>query len=135
MKKTKFYMWKIISFSSSLEIKKMAAWRHFSTTSSDSSDLSSIASSTNSLTINRMQENDVHHSKQLKPLRRGTKRKKRDLIVLGVCCAVAVFLWLPSNVNGQLLLSTRDPRFYSREGDYNYQWPNPGDPEYRWVLF
>lgn len=31
--------------------------------------------------------------------------------------------------------STRDPRWYSREGDYNYQWPNPGDPEYRWELF
>lgn len=25
----------------------------------------------------------------------------------------------------------RDPRWYSREGDFNYQWPNPGDPEYR----
>lgn len=25
----------------------------------------------------------------------------------------------------------RDPRWYSREGDFNYKWPNPGDPEYR----
>lgn len=24
---------------------------------------------------------------------------------------------------------TRDPRWYSREGEY--PWPNPGDPEYR----
>lgn len=29
---------------------------------------------------------------------------------------------------------TRDPRWYSREGDYNYQWPNPGDPEYRYFF-
>lgn len=26
---------------------------------------------------------------------------------------------------------TRDPRFYSREGDFNYNPPNPGDPDYR----
>lgn len=25
---------------------------------------------------------------------------------------------------------TRDPRFYSREGDFNFKWPNPGDPDY-----
>lgn len=25
---------------------------------------------------------------------------------------------------------TRDPRFYSRPG-VDYQWPNPGDPDYR----
>lgn len=40
-----------------------------------------------------------------------------------------VFLILPSLINCQF--PTRDPRWYSREGDYNYQWPNPGDPEYR----
>lgn len=31
--------------------------------------------------------------------------------------------------------STHDPRWYSREGDFNYQWPNPGDPEYRYIFF
>lgn len=28
---------------------------------------------------------------------------------------------------------TRDPRWYSREGEYGYHWPNPGDPEYRYA--
>lgn len=32
---------------------------------------------------------------------------------------------------GQAQAVTRDPRFYSREGDYNFKWPNPGDPDYR----
>lgn len=40
-----------------------------------------------------------------------------------------VFLTLPCLIKCQY--PTRDPRWYSREGDYNYQWPNPGDPEYR----
>lgn len=35
-------------------------------------------------------------------------------------------------VNGQYH-TTRDPRWYSREGDYNYHLPNPGDPDYRYV--
>lgn len=26
---------------------------------------------------------------------------------------------------------TRDPKFYSREGDRSWPWPNPGDPDYR----
>lgn len=30
--------------------------------------------------------------------------------------------------------TTRDPRFYSREGVNDYFPPNPGDPDYRWVL-
>lgn len=29
--------------------------------------------------------------------------------------------------------TTRDPRFYSREGVHDYNPPSPGDPEYRWV--
>lgn len=45
--------------------------------------------------------------------------------------AVALLLcaWMACAANGQFV--TRDPRFYSREGDFNYKWPNPGDPEYR----
>lgn len=46
-------------------------------------------------------------------------------------CIFLVLLLLPYLSECQY--STRDPRWYSREGDYNYgyQWPNPGDPEYR----
>lgn len=41
-----------------------------------------------------------------------------------------IFLIIINNVKGQ----TRDPRFYSREGDRNFKWPNPGDPDYRYVI-
>lgn len=44
-----------------------------------------------------------------------------------ICLAFSI---LPCMIECQLY-PTRDPRWYSREGDYNYQWPNPGDPEYR----
>lgn len=37
------------------------------------------------------------------------------------------FAVLPCLIECQF--STRDPRWYSREGEY--PWPNPGDPEYR----
>lgn len=46
------------------------------------------------------------------------------VLALSVCVIL-----MPAITNGQAV--TRDPRFYSREGDYNYKWPNPGDPEYR----
>lgn len=60
---------------------------------------------------------------------KGFKRKKSVLAVNQTmwCCAIVIAL-LPIIV-GQY--STRDPRFYSREGDFNYKWPNPGDPDYR----
>lgn len=45
---------------------------------------------------------------------------------MGIVCVLCVLLPI---AYGQMV--TRDPRFYSREGDLNYQWPNPGDPEYR----
>ncbi|XP_055307526.1 neuroligin-like protein glit-1 [Sitodiplosis mosellana] len=44
-----------------------------------------------------------------------------------------VFLALPYLCECQY--PTRDPRWYRREGDYKYQWPNPGDPEYRTYTF
>lgn len=61
-----------------------------------------------------------------------TKGFKRKTSVFAVnqsmwWCAIVIAL-LPIIV-GQY--STRDPRFYSREGDFNYKWPNPGDPDYR----
>lgn len=45
-------------------------------------------------------------------------------------CISLVFLILPYLCECQYY-PTRDPRWYSREGDYNYQWPNPGDTDYR----
>lgn len=60
---------------------------------------------------------------------KGFKRKKSVFAVKRFtwCCTIVIAL-LPIVV-GQY--STRDPRFYSREGDLNYKWPNPGDPDYR----
>ncbi len=61
---------------------------------------------------------------------KGFKRKKSTFVVnhqIAWCCTIVIAL-LPIVV-GQW--TTRDPRFYSREGDYNYKWPNPGDPDYR----
>lgn len=57
------------------------------------------------------------------------RRKKSVHLVNEViwCCTIVIAL-LPI-VAGQY--TTRDPRFYSREGDYSYKWPNPGDPDYR----
>lgn len=61
---------------------------------------------------------------------KGFKRKKPYAAVNQIIwfCTIVIAL-LPIAV-GQYG-STRDPRFYSREGDLNYKWPNPGDPDYR----
>lgn len=45
-----------------------------------------------------------------------------------ILCAFVVLI-LPYLCECQF--TTRDPRWYSRQGDFNYQWPNPGDPDYR----
>lgn len=45
---------------------------------------------------------------------------------------VIILFVLPMLANGQIsIFSTRDPRYYNREGDFHYRWPNPGDPDYR----
>lgn len=71
-------------------------------------------------------DNETTHEPTTK---KGFKRKKSTVTVdrIVMCCTIVIAL-LPIVV-GQY--STRDPRFYSREGDYNYKWPNPGDPDYR----
>lgn len=49
--------------------------------------------------------------------------------VLLLCATVYVSL-----ASGQYH-TTRDPRWYSREGDYSYHLPNPGDPDYRYGFY
>uniref|UniRef100_A0A182TIQ4 Secreted protein n=1 Tax=Anopheles melas TaxID=34690 RepID=A0A182TIQ4_9DIPT len=49
------------------------------------------------------------------------------VVIVGVASLVGV-------CDGQYY-TTRDPRWYSREGDFNYKIPNPGDPEYRTYTF
>lgn len=66
--------------------------------------------------------------------------KKRKTIVAKVPAAKSheMYLWCIAIVLFTLpylsecqFYPTRDPRWYSREGDYNYPWPNPGDTDYR----
>ncbi|XP_055382109.1 neuroligin-4, Y-linked [Condylostylus longicornis] len=57
------------------------------------------------------------------------RKPKLNLIVF-VYCQYFIFIQHFNLVEAQLLLPTRDPRFYSREGvDFPVQ--NPGDPDYR----
>ncbi|XP_055594157.1 acetylcholinesterase isoform X2 [Uranotaenia lowii] len=61
-------------------------------------------------------------------------RKRRYVLDNGNCTLLSVQLigvtLLIVTVCGQFH-TTRDPRWYSREGDFNYHLPNPGDPDYR----
>ncbi|XP_055713537.1 cholinesterase [Phlebotomus papatasi] len=55
-----------------------------------------------------------------------SERWRGLLVLVGVICV------LPMGIRAQWdQYTTRDPRFYSRDGVYNYNPPNPGDPEYR----
>ncbi|XP_060666531.1 acetylcholinesterase [Drosophila nasuta] len=60
------------------------------------------------------------------------KVKYRDKLkcLCGILMVLAVLHTLPIEIEAQ----TRDPRFYSRVG-VDYQWPNPGDPDYRTYTF
>lgn len=60
---------------------------------------------------------------------KGFKRKKMFITVNRISWFCTIVIVLLPIVVGQY--TTRDPRFYSREGDFNYKWPNPGDPDYR----
>ncbi|XP_058446589.1 acetylcholinesterase isoform X1 [Malaya genurostris] len=48
-------------------------------------------------------------------------------------CAAFLLCYSTYGVGGQYH-TTRDPRWYSREGDYSYHLPNPGDPDYRSLI-
>ncbi|KRG02818.1 acetylcholinesterase [Drosophila mojavensis] len=60
------------------------------------------------------------------------KFKYRDKLKCLSIIALSIILLqsLPQSIDAQ----TRDPRFYSRVG-VDYQWPNPGDPDYRTYTF
>lgn len=46
-------------------------------------------------------------------------------------CMFIVFCFLLPRLIECQYSPHQDPRYYNREGDYSYHWPNPGDPEYR----
>uniref|UniRef100_A0AAG5DBH6 Carboxylesterase type B domain-containing protein n=1 Tax=Anopheles atroparvus TaxID=41427 RepID=A0AAG5DBH6_ANOAO len=54
---------------------------------------------------------------------------------LPVLLLVTVVAWSVVVPTAGQYHTTRDPRWYSREGDFNYKVPNPGDPEYRTYTF
>lgn len=55
--------------------------------------------------------------------------KYRDKLKISTMLVIAFCLVL-SNICG-IKAQTRDPRFFSRPGVNDYNWPNPGDPDYR----
>lgn len=74
--------------------------------------------------------------KRKKKIKYRDKMKFITAITLGLI--VVIINKLESYVGGRggngivgVLAQTRDPRFYSRVGVNDYQWPNPGDPDYR----
>jgi len=54
--------------------------------------------------------------------------KKSELIIYNLLLCLCIISYF-NCVTGQAI--TRDPRFYSREGVFDYNPPNPGDPDYR----
>lgn len=85
---------------------------------------------------------DDHYSENIKEQimksKSVLKKRRKTFNVYGVICnnnvqycLLVVFCFLlPKFIECQFQYP-HDPRFYSREGDHNYHWPNPGDPEYR----
>ena len=71
--------------------------------------------------------------------KRKKKIKYRDkmkfitaITTIGLIMALGLRLEMNDGSGGVgVWAQTRDPRFYSREGVNDYQWPNPGDPDYR----
>lgn len=60
-------------------------------------------------------------------------RDKMKCVCNASLIGLIVVLVLYLNITG-VSAQTRDPRFYSRVGVNDYQWPNPGDPDYRYCI-
>lgn len=61
-------------------------------------------------------------------------KKRKTTIVSGsphLFVGITLVLFTLPYLSECQLYPTRDPRWYSREGDYNFLWPNPGDTDYR----
>lgn len=62
------------------------------------------------------------------------KKSRRNQCI--VILLIGILINCVTYVDGQALPVTRDPRYYNREGNFNFNWPNPGDPDYRylWII-
>lgn len=92
-------------------------------------------SASNMLPSNRKSVCDTCHWQRDQIFKSKSVLKKRKTIVrdsnsMYFWCITIVLITLPYLSECQMY-PTRDPRWYSREGDYNYLWPNPGDSDYR----
>lgn len=74
------------------------------------------------------QRDQIFKSKSVLKKRKATPASGAPQLYLW--CITVVLFTLPYLSECELY-PTRDPRWYSREGDYNYPWPNPGDTDYR----
>ncbi|XP_004531688.1 neuroligin-2 isoform X1 [Ceratitis capitata] len=67
-----------------------------------------------------------------RPLRMNTFQY-HDKVKSAVMLVIASYLVLSNLIC--VKAQTRDPRFFSRPGVNDYNWPNPGDPDYRTYIF
>lgn len=51
---------------------------------------------------------------------------------LNILLSILIGLSSFAEVTQVALAQTRDPSYYSRPGTKDFQWPNPGDPDYRY---
>ncbi|XP_037909461.1 cholinesterase isoform X3 [Hermetia illucens] len=58
-------------------------------------------------------------------------KKKKKIKICYVTVVIFGFILGTNSAEAQ----TRDPKFYSREGDRSWPWPNPGDPDYSTYTF
>ena len=94
------------------------------------------ANTTNAVTT--IQNTATRLEKRKKKIKYRDKMKLITAATIGLIMALAYRLEKMSGGGGGgvgiglgVWAQTRDPRFYSREGVNDYQWPNPGDPDYR----
>lgn len=71
----------------------------------------------------------ITHDAQIRDAVEIRNFKYRDKFIL-IATIILVYLIFNENI-GCVGAQTRDPRFYSRAGVNDYNWPNPGDPDYR----
>lgn len=85
------------------------------------------------LSVATTQNTPTRSEKRKKKIKYRDKMKFITAIIIGLIVVIVNNL-VTDERDGRgigVLAQTRDPRFYSRVGVNDYQWPNPGDPDYR----
>ncbi|XP_037823813.1 neuroligin-like protein glit-1 [Lucilia sericata] len=107
--------------------------------------VTTMATSSAATTTITTQNTPTRLEKRKKKIKYRDKMKFINAIILGLIVVVLINE-LEEKYGGKsrgeralssmgVMAQTRDPRFYSRVGVNDYQWPNPGDPDYRTYTF